>query len=309
MIRALIVVVVAATLGLCSLAQVSTTSTIAPSPSYVLATFNNTWQNLFIEFSNDLIFWHLPSPATAYPLTHLVRDPSIMKYNGRYYLIHTYAVAVGPLHQFMIASSADLKTWTTPTLIDGNQGGLTIQNLWAPEWFIDPNGSGLSSVHVFFAVDLTGAQNDFQIYEMHATASDFDTNAASWSNPVLITVTGQTNIIDPFIVYRSDTSTYYMWFNGFGTAAKYASSSTLTGTYGSTVTDPGGWGSGMEGTCLRQIIAGSPGTWRVWFDFDGGSLTPGQINYADSTDGWSTWTALTPIYTPGQAKQGTIIVY
>jgi uncharacterized repeat protein (TIGR02543 family) len=78
------------------------------------------------------------------------RDPSIMYYNGYYYIISGNTIAGGSSATFNITASKDLKTWTNSKgtasisvpsslkLPRGNDGRL---DYVAPEWFLDSNGS------------------------------------------------------------------------------------------------------------------------------------------------------------------------
>ena len=111
--------------------------------------------------------------------------------------------------------------WTLPTS----------HECWAPEWFQDPQASGLSSVHVFLAITSdVCCSSGFAIYEKHPTAADFST----WSTAQAITIDGYSNLnpIDPFVVYEGGS--YNLWIKnngGFGVNhyLTYASSSNLLG--------------------------------------------------------------------------------
>lgn len=279
--------------------QITHRYVVTPTPSYVLSTFDGTNISLQILWSLDAInFWNT-SPEAYYAAPYqTVRDPSIMKYGSQYWLAHTNAAA-GFSDDFYIASSTDAVTWTAPTLISVTGGGLTPTYTWAPEWFIDPADTGLSSVHVFVSIATSGT-DDFRIYEMHPTASDFST----WSNPVLITITGPVWAVDPFVVYKG--STYYLWYKSSATYICYASSSTLTGTYTNVQTgDWASWGALQEGPALLNM-GGSPVKWRIYMDDYQNSYSLGHLYYSESTDDWATWSARTAIRAPGQAKHGTV---
>lgn len=279
--------------------QISHRYVVAPTPAYILVTFNGTYENLRVLWSLDAIHFWGKTPDVYYnPGDGLTRDPSITYYGGKYWLAHTNAIASPPLDEFTIASSTDGVTWSAPSYVS-TAGGLSTDNTWAPKWFLDPADSGLSSVHVFVSIAQDGT-NDFQIYELHPTAADFST----WSDPAAITVTGVSWLIDPFIVYKG--STYYLWYKSSATYICYASASTLTGTYTNVQTGNwAGWGSLQEGPSVLNL-GGSPVRWRIYMDDYQDSNTLGQLNYSESTDDWSTWTAKVPINTPGQAKHGTI---
>lgn len=302
----------------------------ASNPGYYLVTFTvipgTSSGNLRIlqAFAGNVFSYSMPPGLPSYNCAANLRDPSIVKSgvsgSTLYYLAHTgncSAVASG----ISLSSSSDGLTWANATTYDCNatvSGGSL--HCWAPEWFADPNASGLASLHLFFSSSPnSGCCGGFQIYEMHPTASDFITNTASWSTPVHITVTSETAIVDSFVVYRGDTSTYYLWYaqknntgTGSGTCIGYASSSTLTGTY----TDVSAnncyginGGAYVEAPLLIQTVAGSPGTWVLCGDPFNNTYEQGQLTCLTSTDGWSTWQMVGELITPTQAKHGTIIPY
>jgi len=269
--------------------------------SYVLSTFQGSLQQLLLEFSPDGVNFGCSATVSYAPQ---VRDPSIMFYSGKWWVAHTNAGAVGCTQDngFSVTSSSDLQTWANPICVIPAVSGSALA--WAPEWFIDTDGS----VHIVVAVSTEGCSfgsSNMQIYEMHPTAADFST----WSNPVLLTVSGMTDIIDPFMVKVG--STYYLWFKQSCSTGDigYASSSSLTGAY--TLVQSGnwaGWGP-AEGPAL-YFLGGS--SWRLYWDICSGGACSGvlgQLYHTESTDNWVTWSAPVALNTPGQAKQGTVISY
>lgn len=245
--------------------------------------------------SFDLTNW--TTTANSYECSNAVRDPSITKYNGNYYLIHTNPCGATSTHAVAWSKSSDGLSWSAGATLDmttlGDPGNTFA---WAPEWFIDPNSTGLSAVHVLIALDS-------QLYEFHPTAEDFST----WSNVIHVTVTGVSSLIDPFWVYRSGT--YYIWYKlqDGSCNIQYASSSTLLGTYTNVKT--GNWAGFVNSGCVEgpSLIKNLAGGWRLFLDLDHNDLAAGQINYSDSADDWTTWTPISPIFTPTQAKHGTAI--
>lgn len=259
--------------------------------------------------SEDLTNWNAQTisyDCLTSPGPNGVRDPSITLYNGTYYLIHTNT-CTSPYSGWIISwsQSSNGLVWSNHTQLDLTQMGIPAATTsWAPEWFIDPNASGLSSVHAFLTVSTTGSSpGAFQVYEIHPTASDFST----WSNAELVTVTGVSSLIDVFPIYKSGT--YYLWYKlqDGSCNIQYASSSTLLGTYTNVKT--GNWAGFTNQGCVEgpALIQTSTG-YRLFLDLDFNSLSEGQINYSDSTgSSWASWTAITPISTPSQAKHGTAI--
>lgn len=300
--------------------------------SAVAATSNGTL-NLYQSF-NTTAFDFPPAPQSQTPKYQCgVRDPSIINWGGTYAIAHTpnnnFAGCPTTNTQLAVTTATSTTTWTfgAPIILDESAtfpgGG---SNTWAPEWFADPqnctyhtDGTGWScasvtNLHLFFA-GCTGGSGCFQINEIHPTASDFLTNAASWSAPAAITITSETNTIDPFVVWRSDVSKYFIFYNHNGSACiSWASSATLTGTYTDVATNQCfGLGSViLEGTSLIQTVAGSPGTWQLCADNLGAvaSFNLGNYYCGTSTDGFTTWSTFTKLAGPGvQIKQGTMIAF
>lgn len=272
----------------------------APAPGYVLSSFNGAYPNdhFALFFSLGGIDWTGGAGNYSTPL----RDPSITRINGTWWLAHT---SIPDVSSFQVASSPDLRTWSNPITVTVLP--LSALHCWAPEWFIDSDGSP----HVTIAITQGGNLGPFTIYELHPTNADF----TSWSAPSPLVITGEGNPIDPYLTKVAGT--YYLWYVAWGASnpheyIQYASSSTLTGTY--TLQRTGnwaGWGglaNGLEGPSLIQLAD----RWRLYFD----DVLPlyssdlGNIAYSDSFDNWATWTHPVLIST-GQirAKHGTVIPY
>ena len=228
-------------------------------------------EKLYLWQSDDGIDWMLLNGGPSYSAPeYVIRDPSIFKHtDGKYYICYTNN-NISPQNftgtRFGVASSPDLAAWTHICWVDF--GGASY--VWAPEWFIDDDGS----VHVFVAVD-------FSIREIHPTNSSF----TAWSSPVTITGTDfPVYMIDPYMVKLGGT--YYLWYKNEVSGQKYieyASSSSLTNGY--TVIKSGdwaGWGQ-KEGECLVRL---DDQIWRIYFND-----IIGATYYSDSYDNWQTWTA------------------
>ena len=128
----------------------------------------------------------------SYDCSEVVRDPSIMKFSGVYYLIHTDSCdADAPGYEIAWSHSTDGAAWANHTTLNLSVDVPTATNAWAPEWFQDPQASGLSSVHVFLAITSdVCCSSGFAIYEKHPTAADFST----WSTAQAITIDGYSNL-------------------------------------------------------------------------------------------------------------------
>ncbi|MBU2576390.1 MAG: hypothetical protein KKF50_01580 [Nanoarchaeota archaeon] len=251
-------------------------------------------EKLYLWESEDGINWNQRNGNPAYEnpnLPHLfyggyggnsyqnvVRDPSIMYYNGRYYIIYTTNNKETGLYRGNttgIAYSDDLINWEY--LTDVPMGG--VSNAWAPEWFIDDD----NSVHVFVTLDT-------RTYEFHPITNPPISNEdfLSWSSPERIIGLGNDYELDAFVL-KID-ATYYLWYKGPSTPyhnIEYATSTSLITDY--VIQESGPWtpwndGIGnIEGASLVKLNAT---TWRIYFD----DYLDGGIYYSESSDGFATWT-------------------
>lgn len=265
--------------------------------------------NLFLVTSTDGLHFVL-MPANYTPTSgHVVRDPSIVKIGATWWVAHTN-ISFTASTSFDIAMSIDGVNFTYVTSVDCSSvtGNTASSFAWAPEWFVDIDGS----VHVLAALNSAVTPN-FSIYEMHPTSSDF----TSWSTPVMLTSVGggsvQANIIDPFMV-RVGT-TYNLWFKASDQTIQYASSQSLTSGY--TVLTSGNWAgfaypdpadqfkTRKEGECLYQL---PDGRWMILLDQDGVHMfySIGDANWTPSS--WTQPVLLPPIRN-GQfiPQHGTVI--
>lgn len=264
--------------------------------TYLLATFvGNSDQCLALHTSTDRTTWSKQHANYLIPNGKL-RDPSLLKRNGRYWVAHTKDAVGVATTSFGVAYSDDVLDWTHH--VDVSMTAIVgVNRVWAPEWFVDPADD---SVYVFVSCSTDGST--FALYETHPTNAAMTT----WSAPVAISGTGlPSNMIDPFVVKRG--ATYYLWFKNEAAGAKklgYLQSSSLTSGY--TVvqdgtTDWAGWGSDVEGPSLLSLGGNS---WRMYLDkYSGGSE---GLYYSDSADNWATWGAKALI--SAEMRHGTVIV-
>lgn len=315
------------------------------NPGWLLSTFEADQGSspvgdirILQSFVDASSFIYTPS-LPVYNCSGHVRDPSVINYGGTYLLAHTGSggscqadnSTIG-FSSFTRNSNGTLNSFTNE--LEYNCGGSpTTDDCWAPEWFADPNNctysssgtgwscSSLSNLHIFLAYS-PGVEGEFFVYEMHPTASDFITNASSWSSLVQLTINNsssspETDIIDPYMTYGMVSDDYCIWWKNNSTGfANYGCSSTINGTFTAANADGTDWlglstqiGSTAteEGPCVILVN----GNWRVYIDNDGDSFSAGQLWWCDfATVGTSACsTSWKPILTPTQAKQGTVIKY
>jgi hypothetical protein len=267
---------------------------IAPTPSeaaappagsisrYTMTAFTNSSEsNMYVYDSPDATGFTLRKGPAYTPPSGLIRDPSIFKHtDGYYYLTYTTRTWSALSTTIGFARSTDRVNWTF--LYDYTVPISGLQRAWAPEWFVDSNGSVNIILSASIAAD---GEWIFKPYKLTATNSSL----TAWSTPTLLSGIGP-NYIDTFIVKIG--STYHAFTKNETTKyIEYATSSSLTGPY--TIQKTGNWagfGSGMEGPALVQLDNGG---WRIYYDAYGA----GKYWYSDSYDNFATWS--TPTELPG----------
>ncbi|MET9441224.1 glycoside hydrolase family 43 protein [Streptomyces sp. NPDC006610] len=224
--------------------------------------------------SDDATDFRLLRSAAYRPPAHRIRDASILKHtDGLYYLVYTTRTWQDTSTTIGFARSADRLDWTF--LYDHPVPIAGLSRAWAPEWFVDADGS----VHVIVSCSTADNQWIFTPYRMRAANSAL----TAWSPPVALTGIGA-NRIDTFIVRTG--STYHAFPKNETTKyIEYATASSLGGPYTVHRTgDWAGWGGTREGPALIRL---DNGAWRIFFDGYG----DGSYYYSDSHDTFATWTA------------------
>ena len=216
-----------------------------------------------------------------------LRDPSIMLHtDGKFYVAFTTPPAgtgcCGPDRSFSIASSSDLRKWTTVATVEAGVAGVV--NTWAPEWFKDKDGS----IHILASID----KKTYRYEPTDATLTKFGGGTFIGIGP---------DYIDTFIVTIGPT--YHAFTKRESTLyIEHATSTSLDGPW--TFVGTGNWakwGTHREAGALLDL---GNGTWR--FYCDGGSA--GHEMYSDSSDTFKTWTPIKPLPTVGNViSHGTVI--
>ncbi|MGD9156466.1 MAG: AbfB domain-containing protein [Bacillota bacterium] len=262
---------------------------VAAASGYIFTAFTNSSEsNMYVYQSSDALnFTLLQGPAYT-PPSGLVRDPSIIRHTDGYYYIAYTTNWTGT--NFGIARSSDLKSWTFVTNVDVKRSG--VYNTWAPEWFIDSDGS----VNLIVSLS-TASYANFQPYKFTALNSGL----TSWSSGVALQGLSP-NYIDTFIVKKGPT--YHAFTKNETTKyIEHATATSLTGPYTFTGTgDWAGWGSWIEGPALLRL---ANGTWRIFFDK---YTAPTGYYYSDSND-LNTWSskATLPKGLSGFVRHGTVL--
>ncbi|MFF4019657.1 glycoside hydrolase family 43 protein [Streptomyces sp. NPDC001843] len=241
--------------------------------------------------SDDATDFRLVRAAAYTPPANRIRDASVFRHtDGYYYLTYTTHTWQDVSTTIGFARSSDRLAWTF--LYDYTVPVANLSRAWAPEWFVDADGS----VHVIVSCSTTDDEWIFMPYLLKAT----NTSLTAWSPPVALSGIGG-NHIDTFVVRTG--STYHAFTKNETTKyIEYATAARLAGPYTISRTgDWAGWGSYREGPSVIQL---DNGAWRIFFDGYG----DGTYYYSDSHDGFATWS--TPKALPsvsGTARHFTVV--
>ncbi|MEU5598027.1 glycoside hydrolase family 43 protein [Streptomyces sp. NPDC020298] len=230
--------------------------------------------------SDDATDFRLVKASAYTPPANRIRDVSVFKHtDGYYYLTYTTHTWQDVSTTIGFARSADRTDWTF--LYDYTVPLANLSRAWAPEWFVDSDGS----VNVIVSCSTADDEWIFTPYLLKAT----NTALTAWSSPVALSGIGA-NHIDTYIVRIG--STYHAFTkNETAKYIEYATATSLTGPYTISRTgDWAGWGSYREGPSVIQL---DNGAWRIFFDGYG----DGTYYYSDSYDTFATWS--TPKALPG----------
>jgi hypothetical protein len=210
-----------------------------------------------------------------------LRDPSIMKHtDGKFYVAFTTPPAgtgcCGHQTSFAVASSANLKDWTLVTQVDAS--ALKPNNVWAPEWFKDTDGT----IHVLVSVD----QKTYRYEPTDATLTKW--GAGTW-------IGMGPGVIDTFMVKVG--TTYHSFSKG--SFVQHGTAASLDGPWAFDGTSY--WPGCKEAPAVIDL---GNGTWRLFCDAGGG----GHEKSSDSTDMFKTWTTATTLPVVGNdISHGTVI--
>ncbi|WP_396595656.1 beta-galactosidase [Brevundimonas sp. R86498] len=239
-----------------------------PAPDglpYVLTSFSNGNATTMSVYSSTDAATFTPLNLSAFtPPTGLIRDPSLIRRaDGWYHVVYT---TDWNNNEIGFARSRDLVTWEHVRNLEVPLAGVT--NTWAPEWFVDEDGS----THVIYALSRNGPDGQFQPHIITA----LDDGLTTWSAPRPLAGLGP-NYIDTFIVREGGL--YQAFIKNETTKfIERATSHALDGPW--TVVDTGdwaGWGAFTEG---QALVRRPDGGWRIYFD----EYVAKRYWYSDSDD-------------------------
>lgn len=207
-----------------------------------------------------------------------LRDPSIIKRDGYYYIAYTVQSWTTQSTHFNIARSTNLTDWSHVASVPAGVSGTAYT--WAPEFFVEGN-----TVKVVVALGTSNHQFTHYVYTAQNSA------LTSWSSPATLGIPG--NRIDTFIV--KEGSTYHAFVKNEST--KWIER--WTSTNFTSWTNRGQLWQHHEGP---SVIKQSNGQYRIFIDryTNGGMWTATSSNLAD-------WSSITQADCSG-CRHGTVIL-
>lgn len=287
------------------------------TPRFILSTFRNADQTkLYIATSFEGRHYEPVTGGPVYSVTDGsgLRDPSIVRYRGVWYICYT-AGPVGGLGQadyFRVISSPDLVNWTP--VKDVSMATIPhTRYTWAPEWFVDDDGG----LHVLVSVS-HWPTNEHELYEIHPVSlTDI---GGAWSVPTRLHGPAFPEFVRTFSPESSQgdaqrlgaydayvlklEGVYHLWyFNRATSSLAHATAPSLTGPFTATTTSNiYGTGTWKEGQTMSHLGGSS---WRFTY----ANAITSTLYYVESTDNWLTWTAPQLLGSPQDKvfNHGTVI--
>lgn len=167
--------------------------------------------------SDDATDFRLLQSSAYTPPSNRIRDASVFKHtNGYYYVTYTTHTWQDASTTIGFARSSDRVNWTF--LYDYTVPISNLSRAWAPEWFVDSDGS----VNVIVSCSVTSDEWIFTPYLLKATNSAL----TAWTSPVALSGIGS-NHIDTYIVkvgstYHAFTKNETAKYIEYGTASSLA---------------------------------------------------------------------------------------
>lgn len=225
-----------------------------------------------------------------------LRDPSIARYRGAYYMVATRALRSNYLGTgatvMTLMRSTNLVDWEQLPDIPARVTGTT--RAWAPEIFVDG-----SDVYVYYAVSTDTTENAALItkFDIYAQKAMNDT-LTSWSKLTKMTGLVTPKVIDAHVTKMSgDSRGNYVMFYKDETNMDICRAWAAT-PFGPWTTDrTGPWMGHSNMTEGPQLMPKEGGGWRLFYDH----YADNQLAYRDSAD-LDTWSAEVNLTYPGSIR-------
>ena len=260
--------------------QVVNAPPASAATAYIYTTFKGDAaadQELWVYTSTNATSFSVLADTNYRGPSGALRDPSIIKRDGVYYIAYTVQSWTTQSTHFNIARSTDLRNWSHVTSVNAGVSGTAYT--WAPEFFVDG-----STVKVI--VSLAGTDHNFTPYVYTAT------NWTTWSAPVRLGIPA--NHIDTYVIKSGNT--YHAFVKNEST--KWIERWTST-NFTSWSNQGNLWQQYHEGPSVVQL---ENGTYRAYIDryTNGGMWTSTSSNL-------SSWSGLSQVGCSG-CRHGTVIL-
>ena len=280
--RRLLAVLAALALALVATVAVATAPPAQAATAYIYTTFKGDAaadQELWVYTSSDAATFSALADTNYRGPSGALRDPSIIKRDGTYYIAYTVQSWTTQSTTFNIARSTNLRDWTHVTSVDAGISGTAYT--WAPEFYVDG-----STVRV--VVSLGTSSHQFVPYVYTAQNSGL----SSWSGPTALGIPA--NHIDTFIVKSG--STYHAFVKNEST--KWIERWTST-NFTSWTNQGNLWQQYHEGP---SVVQQSDGTYRAYIDrYTGGGM------WTSTSANLTSWSGLSQVGCSG-CRHGTVIL-
>jgi len=241
----------------------------------ILAHFTSTDESLYMNQSWDngtnarVPFKASYRPATG---TNKVRDPSIWydRASETWYVAHTHITFAETTQSFGMGKSRDGRFWLPMAAV--TPGGISSVDLvYAPEWFIDWDGS----VYIIVAIDTAPDANTIKVYWIKCKNSNF----TSWTDAVELNLGFSGRTLDTHLSRQAD-GLIWACAHEIGTNNIRIFKATSIGDAFRNTATVSTNNEYREGECLVRL---SDGRYRLFADQT-------WISYFESVDG-ITWTS------------------
>lgn len=262
--------------------QVVNAAPAQAATAYIYTTFKGDApadQELWIYTSTNATSFNVLADTNYQGPSGALRDPSIIKYDGAYYIAYTVQSWTTQSTHFNIARSTDLVSWSHVTSVQAGVSGTAYT--WAPEFYVEDG-----TVRVI--VSLGTSSHQFTPYVFTAQ----NDGLTSWSAPTQLGIPG--NHIDTFIVKRG--STYHAFVKN--ETSKWIERWTSS-NFTSWTNQGDQWQQYHEGPSIVQLEDGS---YRAYID-----RYPNNGMYTSTSSDLISWSGLSSVGCSG-CRHGTVIL-
>ena len=242
--------------------------------------------SLFYSPDGKTIFGGQQNPVYG---TDRLRDPSIIYYNGAFYVGYTLADGVGRNFRIITSETGAVGTWTVAATVDVSGLVPAGDKCWAPELVADGE-----DVYAFFTwqkaktSETTAGSGNGSLSSMGWVKAITPGNGLkTWSAPTALSTNGFSNAYIDGVPIKHGPDWYF--FSSGGSQIYRAKSTTgITGPYTQDRSgDWAGWGAGIEGPYITKI----GDIYRIYYD----RYVAGLGHWFSESTDLNTWSTPRPV--------------